>query len=113
MVLFLFDPSRYSFYPTCAFHKATGLLCPGCGSLRAAHHLLHGELVTAFRFNPLLVTLLPLVTGFAAVYCVRKMEGKTVGFGVTSKWLWAVLGIAVVFTVWRNIPGGGLAMLPQ
>ena len=55
-VLFCFDPNRYPFYPLCFFHRATGLLCPGCGSLRALHQLLHGNLATAFHFNALLVS---------------------------------------------------------
>ncbi len=44
IVLFCFDPERCGFYPICIFHQSTGLLCPGCGSLRAMHQLLHGHL---------------------------------------------------------------------
>ena len=40
---------------TCAFHATTGLPCPGCGSTRAVLALLHGQPLTAFRFNPLIV----------------------------------------------------------
>jgi hypothetical protein len=68
VVLFCFDPSRSAFYPVCLFHKTTGLLCPGCGSLRALHELLHGHLATAWRFNPLLVGSLPVLFWFGAQY---------------------------------------------
>ena len=60
-VLFFFNPSQFGFYPTCLFYKTTGLLCPGCGTLRATHQLLHGHIEAAFRFNALIVSSLPLV----------------------------------------------------
>ena len=53
-VLFFFDPVRTWFYPQCLFHTLTGLQCPGCGSLRALHALLHGEIRRAVALNPLL-----------------------------------------------------------
>src|SRR6266536_3764949 len=58
--LYNFNPSQFSFYPTCLFYKTTGLLCPGCGTLRAMHQLLHGQIQGAFRFNALLVSSLPI-----------------------------------------------------
>ena len=45
----------------CAFKQTTGLYCAGCGSTRAAHALVHFDVSTAFRKNPLLVILLPLL----------------------------------------------------
>src|SRR5438445_3574574 len=61
VVLFGFNPSHHGFYPLCVFHRLTGMQCPGCGGLRAVHHLLHGEVVTAFRFNQLVVLAWPFV----------------------------------------------------
>jgi len=113
VVLFVFDPSRYHFYPVCVFHQATGLLCPGCGSLRALHELLHGHLVAAFRFNPLLVCFLPLGFFFAAISGLRRMRGQPLLNSPRSFWPWvvAVVVIGLAFGVWRNIPGSALAML--
>jgi O-antigen ligase len=59
-VLYFFPPAETRFYPRCIFHAVTGLECPGCGSLRAAHSVLHGDFAMAFRLNPLLFILLPL-----------------------------------------------------
>ena len=39
-------------YPTCPFLAITGWYCPGCGSLRAVHDLLHGDLAGAVRPQP-------------------------------------------------------------
>ncbi len=55
LVLFCFDPARCAVYPVCTFHQLTGLDCPGCGSLRAMHQLLHGHFLSALHFNALAV----------------------------------------------------------
>ena len=61
IVLRVFDPATSGIFPPCPFHYLTGLYCPGCGSLRAIHHLLHGNLQAAWAMNPLAVLLLPFV----------------------------------------------------
>src|SRR5436190_16352264 len=54
-ILFWFDPAGHGFYPVCAFHQVTGLLCPGCGATRALHQILHGHLTDALRLNAFFV----------------------------------------------------------
>ena len=39
----------------------TGLECPGCGSQRAFHQLLHLNIASAFRQNPIVVLYLPYI----------------------------------------------------
>ena len=39
-------------YRGCAFRKAFGLYCPGCGGLRAFRHFLHGEFIKSFLCHP-------------------------------------------------------------
>lgn len=60
-VYYSFNPSLYAFFPPCPFRTLTGLPCPGCGSQRAIHCLLHLDVVGAFRQNALLVLSLPIV----------------------------------------------------
>ena len=60
-VLYGFEPGVARCFPPCPLHSLTGLYCPGCGSLRALHQLLHGHLARAFALNPLLVISLPLL----------------------------------------------------
>ena len=47
VILFVFDPTRVGFLPPCPLHEFTGLWCPGCGSTRALHQLVHGHLALA------------------------------------------------------------------
>ena len=59
LVLYFYNPSTSSFYPLCLFHSVTGLHCAGCGGLRAAHALLHGNVTESFAYNPLLIIAAP------------------------------------------------------
>lgn len=104
-LLYFFNPAQHGFYPTCIFYKTTGLLCPGCGTLRALHQLLHGHIEAAFRFNALIVSSLPL----AALGCVQAMRhraaNKSALAWIRPNWLWVGLVILILFGILRNLPG--------
>ena len=55
-----FDPETTPF-PKCPFFWATGLKCPGCGSQRALHQLLHLRVGAAFGYNACLVLFIPVL----------------------------------------------------
>ena len=103
VVLFLFNPARHSTYPFCIFHWITGLQCPGCGGLRAMHHLLHGEVALAFRFNPMLMTAGPVAGAYALWRLQRKPRGR-VSARAQGWFLWAMLGALLLFWIARNLP---------
>jgi hypothetical protein len=93
--LFALDPGRVRILPVCPFHQLTGLWCPGCGTTRALHQVLHGNLAAAIRLNPLAMLMLPLVG-----YLVARGDAST----LKPTWIWALLGVVVAFGVFRNIP---------
>src|SRR2546421_4257673 len=101
--LFLFNPEQHSFYPFCFFYRTTGLLCPGCGALRALHQILHGNLASALRFNSLLVASLPVVGFFMGRFVVCKMKKQPASHIIPSVWLWWALGVMLAFGVLRNL----------
>jgi hypothetical protein len=111
LVLFSFDPRLYHFYPVCFFYKTTGLLCPGCGALRAMHQLLHGHVATALRFNPVLIVSLPIVAWLGASYVWRKARNQPATLGLSPLWLWLILAAVLVVSVLRNLPGAPFDML--
>jgi hypothetical protein len=102
LMLFFCDPARVPIYPQCLFHQVTGLDCPGCGSLRALHALLHGNMAAALRFNAFLVLSLPLFAGLAVVFLRRKKTGSP--FQIRPAWLWLYLAAFVIFGIVRNLP---------
>lgn len=72
-IYYRFNPSSCGFFPRCPFYVLTGLLCPGCGSQRVFHSLLHLDFVAAFRLNAYLVFMLPFaaLSAFAAAFRLR------------------------------------------
>jgi Protein of unknown function (DUF2752) len=98
-MLFFLNPATTWFFPPCLLHKFTGLYCPGCGSTRALHCLLHGEVYEAMRNNALIVLALPLVAG---ILVLRAASGRP---ATASRWRWVVilLAVLVLFGVVRNI----------
>lgn len=56
------DPASSGVFPQCMFMKLTGYKCPGCGSQRAIHALLHGDVAGAFKFNAMLLISIPWIT---------------------------------------------------
>jgi hypothetical protein len=103
-LLFWFNPAQFGFYPVCFFHKSTGLLCPGCGSLRAMHQLLHGHVATAMHFNLLFVLSLPIAAWFAVKLIIARVKQRPSNIVIPTKVLWAGLGVLVVFGILRNLP---------
>ncbi|MBR6732877.1 MAG: DUF2752 domain-containing protein [Kiritimatiellae bacterium] len=75
-----FNPETYGFYPRCIFFSLTGWRCPGCGFLRAMYSLLHGRIVDAFRFNPYLFIIIPVLIGM--VFNHRLARSAIVGWCV-------------------------------
>jgi hypothetical protein len=109
-LLYCFSPETHSFYPRCALHWLTGLQCPGCGGLRAAHHLLHGEVAAAFRCNPFLISLLPVLAALLLVGFLRRNARRSWAEPLQHPlWLWLLTGAAILFGVLRNLPFGPFA----
>ncbi len=107
LLLYYREDARYSgFYPVCPFHYFTGLYCPGCGSQRAISALLHGDLLQAVRFNVLLLTSLPLIMYSAVISVVNAFRKKPLvqRFVYAPHFVWACLGLIVLFGICRNIP---------
>ena len=72
LLLFFFDPATSGFYPPCLFKTFLGVQCPGCGSLRAAHQLLHGNLAAAWALNPMLMVVGPLAAALSLFTFLRR-----------------------------------------
>ena len=98
-ILYTVDPSTSHAYPRCLFKTATGYDCPGCGSTRAVHHLLHGRVGTAFRYNPML-----FVAGVAfAPALVTLLRGRTPEYVAKPWFAWSALVLTVGWWVARNV----------
>jgi hypothetical protein len=109
LLLFAFNPVQFAFYPVCQFYHATGLLCPGCGTLRACHQLLHGHVLAALHLNPLAVLAIPI----AGMWLANRLFGTESSQQISIKpaWLWIGAGLLIVFSIVRNLPIGPMLWL--
>ncbi len=89
----------------------TGCYCPGCGSLRALHQLLHGRLVVALGLNPLMVISTPYVAYSLVTNMLTKLGWPIGIYFVRPGWIWVLLVIVVTYWVLRNIPSYPFSLL--
>lgn len=105
VVLYVADPAVSHIFPPCPFHALTGLYCPGCGSLRGLHQLLHGHLAAALGFNPLMVIMLPFVTHSLTSIFLRSATGRSLpSVSVSHRWIALLPVLVIAYWVLRNIP---------
>src|ERR1035441_2869594 len=103
-VVFFFNPGTHGFYPICLFHRLTGWNCPGCGGTRSLYALLHGNVPVALKDNALFVGLLAAAVARGIWFVAKTIQRQPVGTFLPAAILWAVLAIAMIFTVLRNLP---------
>ncbi|BCK69576.1 DUF2752 domain-containing protein [Streptomyces platensis] len=90
----------------CPFKWITGLLCPLCGGTRMAYDLMHGEVVTAFHDNAVLLTLGGPVVAYAVVrWLVAGLRGREYRPRLSGRGNAVVLGIAAAWMLARNLVG--------
>jgi Protein of unknown function (DUF2752) len=101
-VLYRVDPTTSDWLPKCPLHRLTGWHCPGCGSTRAAHALLHGDVGSALAYNALLICAAPL----AAIYWgwSRWRRGPQWATALSVRAILLVLAVLVAFAILRNVP---------
>jgi hypothetical protein len=99
--LWLFDPSTSGVFPPCIFRALTGWQCPGCGSARALHDLLHGHIAAALGSNPVAVVVLPLI----AIEAARHAAGArpSLSSRLRGRTILAIASGLVLFAVVRNV----------
>lgn len=88
-LLFFFNPETTNCYPRCPFYVLTGLQCPGCGTLRGLHALMHLQLAEAWRFNPAMIVSIPVIALclFSPKMCKNVLVGKTILFAILAWWI--------------------------
>jgi len=105
VVLRIFDPATAGLFPPCPVRYLTGWYCPGCGSLRAIHQLLHGNLQAAWALNPLTVVLLPFLAYGLASHALYEIRGRGLpGVFLSARFIQGLGVVILLFGVLRNLP---------
>ncbi|NOY95787.1 MAG: DUF2752 domain-containing protein [Chlorobi bacterium] len=103
-VFFFLDPVEEVFFPKCVFHSLTGYYCPGCGSQRAIHSLLHLNISGVVNNNVLLIpAVLAMVYGLSVPEINRRFNKDYKNLLYHKQAPLVVLIIIVLFWILRNI----------
>ena len=103
-VYFTYNPSQYSIFPKCPFYSFTNLYCPGCGSQRAIHQILNGNIVSGLNHNILIILLALVLSCDGTIIIINKVLNKKfkniLHKPVTT---YSILILVIIFWVLRNI----------
>jgi len=88
------------FYPKCVWNAATGLYCPGCGTLRACQALGSFDVWAAFQYNPFLFLIIaPLAAYMSVIFLLRVITGRWVP-SILSSYKAALPAAVIIIAVW-------------
>jgi hypothetical protein len=105
VMLRVFDPATSGVFPPCPVRYLTGWYCPGCGSLRAIHQLLMGNLRAAWAMNPLTIVLLPFLTYGLASHALYEIRGRGLPQPfLRAAWIHVLCAAILLFGIVRNLP---------
>ena len=103
--LFIFEPGRTGFFLPCLFRLMTDFNCPGCGTTRARHEIMHGHFQSAFMLNPLLLLSLPFLLAAFLRYSVTVMRGRIPRKNaLPAPYIYAIFFVIAGFWIFRNTP---------
>jgi hypothetical protein len=103
--IFIFEPGKSGFFPLCPFRALTGFTCPGCGTTRALHHLLHGDLWSAFQLNPFTMLMLPILLYVLVRHTYAVMRGQVINKNqLDARFIWVLFVVVLSFWIFRNTP---------
>lgn len=89
----------------CPSHALTGLHCPGCGTMRGLHAILHGRILAGIASNPFAAVVVPWIGAEVLSDIRRSFTGR--GFAVPripQPALRLLPWLLIAYTVARNLP---------
>lgn len=102
LIYYIFDPINHPF-PRCLFYSITGWECAGCGSQRMLHALLHGDFISAWHYNAVIMILSPILLMMIVAGLFQKELPRFYDI-IYSRWIvWSVIIIILAWWILRNI----------
>lgn len=103
--LFIYQPGKSGIFLPCPFRALTGFNCPGCGTTRALHQLLHGNFLTAFKLSPLMFFVFPFLLYFLLRHTILIMRGQIPRKNILpAPYIYTLFVIVLSFWIFRNTP---------
>lgn len=102
---FKIDPTEVDFLLICPLYSTSGIYCPGCGSQRAIHNLLHLDFLSALKNNFLLVIGLLLFVYHYGISMINNIFNKNYSSVLNHTMAVKLLIIGtLLFWILRNLP---------
>lgn len=105
-IYYKYNPDEYIFFPKCPVKALSRLDCPGCGSQRAIHSLLHGDFRSAFEYNAMVIPFMPyLMFGFGFQLVKnpgpRQLYWRKILYG---EWAVKIVSVVIIlYAIFRNL----------
>lgn len=103
LIYFVVNPEDSGFMPRCTFKLLTGYDCPGCGSQRMIHALLHGDLLAAWRFNPFLLCMIPVILLYVWLDLAPDKNPRLFRFFHSPTMIYVLGASIIIWGITRNI----------
>jgi hypothetical protein len=98
------DPAQSeTVFILCVTKNISGIDCPGCGSQRAFHELLHGNFIKAAKLNLTIYFFTPLLLFLFLKTALKPFRIDFPDLLITTKRLMLILFFLLLFTVLRNL----------
>jgi len=105
VLFFILDPAKHQIFPRCIFNSVTGYYCPGCGSQRAIHSLLHLDFAGVVSYNFLFIpTFLLVLYHYSHAFLNLTFEWSLPNILYLRSTPWIIFGVVMLFWILRNIP---------
>ena len=101
---FIYNPVDSVWFPKCAFYQLTGFECPACGSQRAIHAILHGDIIEGLKYNVFIVISIPYALGLILILMFKTpFTAKLREILLHYKVVYAYCIIFVAWWILRNL----------
>jgi hypothetical protein len=100
VLFFVLDPVEHEIFPRCLFHSVTGYYCPGCGSQRAFHSLLHLDFVGVVSQNFLFIPAFLLIF-YHYLHSIFNWKLPNILYFRSTPWI--IFAVVIIFWVLRNL----------
>lgn len=105
ILFFVLNPVEHQLFPRCVFNALTGYYCPGCGSQRAIHSLLHLDFAGVVSYNILFIPAFVLIFYHYSFRIFNKIfNTKLPNIFYYRSTPWIIFGVVMVFFILRNLP---------
>jgi hypothetical protein len=105
VLFFILDPNEQVIFPRCIFYSLSGDYCPGCGSQRAIHNLLHLNFSGVVQNNILfLPAVLAIIYHYLYPTLNRLFNWRLPNIFYMKNTPWIIFGIILLFWLLRNLP---------